>query len=311
MKAIRIHQFETPAALNYEEVAEPQLNSGEVLVRTQAAGINPIDWKTCTGGGAAPFIGDLPFIPGWEFAGEIAQAEADSGFKAGDRVLGFIRFPQAAGCYAEKIAAPAAEIAHCPADLAAETAAALPLAGLTAWQALFDKGELQAGQRVLILAAAGGVGHIAVQLAKQAGAYVIATASAKNHSFLQQLGADEVIDYNQQDVSQTLSDIDLVLDGMGGDTGIAALNCLRSGGTLVTLPSVTKDAVIAAGDKLGMKVLPIRVEPNASQLSELAQRCARGDLQLQLANSFPIEQTAAAFAESASGHVRGKIVITL
>ncbi|WP_027858369.1 NADP-dependent oxidoreductase [Marinobacterium jannaschii] len=311
MKAIQIHQFKSPAEPQYGDVAEPQLNSGEVLIRNRAAGINPIDWKTCSGGGAAPFIGELPFIPGWEFAGEIEQADAESAFKPGDRVLGFIRFPQAAGCFAEKIAAPAAEIAPCPAALDAKTAAALPLAGLTAWQALFDKGNLQAGQRVLILAAAGGVGHLAVQLAKQAGAYVIATASEKNHRFLQQLGADETLDYNSVDISSTVSAIDLVLDGIGGDSGIAALQTLTPGGTLVTLPSVTKDAVIAAGEALGLKVEPIRVEPNAVQLSELAQRCAAGALKLQLANSYPISRTAEAFAESASGHVQGKIVITL
>ncbi len=312
MKAIRIHQFGDTDNLQLEEVAQPQLAAGEVLVRNQACGVNPIDWKTCSGGGAAPFIGDLPFIPGWEFAG-VVEAVADdvSDFTPGDAVFGMIRFPDRAGCYAEYIAAPANEISKRPDSLDAVTAGGLCTASLTAWQALFDKGNLQAGQRVLVLGAAGGVGHLAVQIAKHAGAEVLGTASSRNHEFLRELGADQLFDYQSTDITTVINDVDLIIDCVGGDTGINALPCLKQDGVLVTLPSVTKDLVIAAGEKLGLEVLPIRAEANATQLAEIAALYDQDKLKLSLAESFPLENVAEAFQLSAGGHVRGKLVLTI
>ncbi|MGB0466032.1 MAG: NADP-dependent oxidoreductase [Pontibacterium sp.] len=311
MKAIRIHQFGDTSNLNYEDIPKPTLSAGEVLIKNEACGVNPIDWKTCSGGGAAPFIGDLPFVPGWEFAGVIDQVAEDvADFSPGDNVFGMIRFPEPAGCYAEYIAAPAGEISLRPNSLDSKTAGGLCTAGLTAWQALFDKGQLKAGQRVLILGAAGGVGHIAVQLAKWAGAEVIGTASEKNHDFLRALGADQLCDYQSCDITTTFSELDLIIDAVGGDTGLGALDCLAQDGTLVTLPSVTKDLIIAAGDAKGLNVLPIRAEANAEQLKEIAALYDQGKLQLNLAQSFPLSQVAEAFKLSASGHVRGKLVLT-
>jgi NADPH2:quinone reductase len=310
MKAIQIDAFGDASVLKYQDVPEPELKAGEVLVRTLAAGVNPIDWKTCSGGGASAFIGELPFIPGWEFSGEVIAAGANvSGFDSGDKVYGFIRFPNRAGCYAQEIAAPVEQIAKLPAACNPIHAAGLGLAGLTAWQALFDKAALKAKQRVLILAAAGGVGHLAVQLAKWKGAYVIGTASQKNHAFLQALGCDEVLDYNTQALHELVKDVDVIIDGVGGETGISALACLAQQGIMITLPSVTKDAVIAAGESVGKQVLPIRVEPSASQLTQLAQLNADGDLKLDIAAIHPLEDTAKAFAEIASGHTRGKVIL--
>jgi NADPH2:quinone reductase len=310
MKAIQIDEFGDASVLKYQDVPEPELKAGEVLVRTLAAGVNPIDWKTCSGGGASAFIGELPFIPGWEFSGEVIAAGANvSGFDSGDKVYGFIRFPNRAGCYAQEIAAPVEQIAKLPAACNPIHAAGLGLAGLTAWQALFDKAALKAKQRVLILAAAGGVGHLAVQLAKWKGAYVIGTASQKNHAFLQALGCDEVLDYNTQALHELVKDVDVIIDGVGGETGISALACLAQQGIMITLPSVTKDAVIAAGESVGKQVLPIRVEPSASQLTQLAQLNADGDLKLDIAAIHPLEDTAKAFAEIASGHTRGKVIL--
>ncbi len=312
MKAIRIHTFGGPEALIYEEVAEPQLKAGEVLVKSHAAGVNPIDWKTCSGGGAAPFIGELPFTPGWEFSGTVLACGADvSGFASGDRVFGFVRFPSAAGCYAEQIAVPSDQISLLPSECRLTESAGLSLAGLTAWQALFDKGLLQAKQKVLILAAAGGVGHLAVQLAKWKGATVIGTASQANQSFLTELGCDQVIDYNQQQVANAVQDIDLIIDGVGGQTAIEALACLKGSGTMVTLPSVTKDEVIAAGEKRGLNILPLRVEPNAEQLQSLAQLNASKHLRLNVTATYPIESTADAFRDIASGHTQGKVILTV
>ena len=312
MRAIQIHEFGDTSNLKLEEVDTPVPQRGEVLIRTEACGINPIDWKTCAGGGAAPFIGELPFIPGWEFAGTVEEVgEGVSGYGRGDKVFGMIRFPERAGCYAEYIAAPAAEIAKRGDDLDSVTAAGIATAGLTAWQALFDKGSLQAGQRVLILGAAGGVGHLAVQLANWAGAEVYGTASGRNHSFLRSLGAHKLYDYHLDDVSQALSDVDLIIDAVGGDTAINALPCLKPGGVMVTLPSVTKDQVIAAGDEIGHAVLPIRCEANADQLAELVTLHREGKLRVSLAEALPLEQVAEAFRLSQEGHVRGKLVLTL
>lgn len=312
MKASRIHAFGGPDALTFEEVPIPTIGDTEVLVRNRAAGVNPIDWKTCSGGGAAAFIGKLPFIPGWEFAGVVELVGAGvQGFAPGDEVFGFIRFPEAAGCYAEYVAAPEAQIARKPEQLSFSQAAGLGLAGLTAWQALHDKGQLKAGEKVVILAAAGGVGHLAVQLAKAAGAEVIGSASAANHDYLRKLGCDRLIDYNTQDLATEVQDADLVIDGIGGDVGISALSCLKEGGRLVTLPSVTADSVIRAAEADGKQALGIRVEPNGQQLGELAKLCAEGKLQLTLAGEVPLAEAKDAHQQSASGHIRGKLVLTI
>lgn len=312
MKAIQISEFGSNEVLSYTELAEPELNPGQVLIKNQAAGVNPIDWKTCSGGGAAPFIGDLPFIPGWEFAGTVAKIADDvTTFSVGDPVFGFIRFPERAGCFAEYVAAPVDQISLRPTELPVEAAAGLGLAGLTAWQALFDKGNLKASQRVVILAGAGGVGHLAIQLAKWAGAQVITTASAANHDFLTALGADVVIDYHTQKITDHAKDVDLVIDGIGGQVGIEALACVKPGGTLVTLPSATKDEVIAAGDAVKVNVEPIRVEPNSDQLGQLASLYAEKKLCLNLANTYPLAQVGNAFDESKTGKVKGKLVLTI
>jgi NADPH2:quinone reductase len=310
MKAIRIQTFGGPEVLSYEEVPKPQLKKGEVLVKCHAAGVNPIDWKTCSGGGAAPFIGELPFTPGWEFSGTVIACAPDVvGFTSGKQVFGFVRFPSAAGCYAQEIAVPSEQICLLPTQCDLTKMAGLSLAGLTAWQALFDKGQLQENQKVLILAAAGGVGHLAVQLAKWKGATVIGTASQANESFLTGLGCDQVIDYKQQQVGDVLQDIDLIVDGVGGEIAIEALTCLKESGTMVTLPSVTKDAVIAAGEERVLNVLPLRVEPNASQLQSLAELNANNQLHLDIKATYPLEQVADAFMDIASGHTRGKVIL--
>ncbi|MDP2522871.1 NADP-dependent oxidoreductase [Neptunomonas phycophila] len=316
MKAIRLDQFsevDTFAThLTVQEIPEPALEAGEVLIRTLAAGVNPIDYKTCSGGGASAFIGDLPFIPGWEFAGEVIACGSDvTGFDSGDAVVGFIRFPERAGCYAERIAAPADQIARLPKGVAPITAAGAALAGLTAWQALFDKGNLQPQQRVLVMAAAGGVGHLAVQLAKWKGAHVVGTASPANHDHLLALGCDQAIDYRDELALEAQAPFDLIIDGVGGETGIKAIALLAATGTLITLPSVTKDQVIAAAEKEGKKALPIRVEPNGQQLAELLARIEQQELTVTVAETYPLAEVARAFTQIATGHTRGKVVLTL
>jgi NADPH2:quinone reductase len=312
MKAILIEQFGSPDVLTYTDVAEPQLNPGEVLVKNRAAGVNPIDWKTCSGGGAAPFLGELPYIPGWEFAGTIEKIADDvENFAVGDEVFGFIKFPQQAGCFAEYIAAPTEQICLRPDELPVEQAAALSAAGLTAWQALFEIAQLKPDHQVLILAAAGGVGHLVVQLAKWIGARVIATASESNHDFLLQLGADQVIDYRTQKVPEQVNNVDLMIDCVGGIAGIEALRCVKPGGLVVTLPSVTKEEVIAAGQQMKVNVEPILALPNSEILQQLAGLCADRKLAVEIADSFPLSQLEKAFTQSMAGHTRGKLVVTL
>ncbi|KEA62427.1 Bifunctional protein: zinc-containing alcohol dehydrogenase [Marinobacterium lacunae] len=312
MKAIRLHAFGGPENLTLEEVDTPIPARGEVLIRNRAAGVNPIDWKTCSGGGASAFIGELPYIPGWECAGTIeALGDGVSEFSVGDEVFGFLRFPEAAGCYAEYVCAPINQIAKRPQALSVEAAGSLGLAGLTAWQALHDKAGIQAGQRVLVLAAAGGVGHLAVQLAKAAGAHVIGTASSANQDFIASLGCDECIDYTSANLSVSLRDIDIIIDGVGGATAIEALPCLKSGGVMVTLPSVTAAEVAQAGEKSGYQVMGIRVEPNGADLAKLAALAETGQLTLSLAQALPLAEAGEAHRLSASGHQRGKLVLTL
>ncbi|GAA0698116.1 NADP-dependent oxidoreductase [Marinobacterium maritimum] len=312
MKAIRIHAFGGPENLHLDEIDKPSPGPGEVLIRNRAAGVNPIDWKTCSGGGASAFIEALPFCPGWEFAGTVdALGEGVDRFRVGDEVLGFTRFPQEAGCYAEYLVAPADQLALRPAALDPVSAAGLGLAGLTAWQALFEVGQLKSGQSVLVLAAAGGVGHLAVQLAKWKGAYVIGTASAGNKCFLQSLGCDDTLDYGRQQAESLIHDADLIIDGVGGETAIKALDCLTPQGQMITLPSVTAAEVIAAGEARGLKVSGIRARPDGDQLQELAKLASCGKVMLNLSDSLPLNEAARAHQLSAQGHVRGKLVLTL
>lgn len=312
MKAIRIHAFGGPEILQQDQLEQPKPGPGEVLIHNRAAGVNPIDWKTCAGGGASSFIEALPFCPGWEFAGRIeALGDGVTELHQGDEVMGFIRFPQPAGCYAEYLIAPADQITLRPGALDPVAAAGLGLAGLTAWQALFETGKLQSNQSVLVLAAAGGVGHLAVQLAKWKGAHVIGTASSGNKAFLESLGCDDVIDYHRQQVETLIHDVDLIIDGVGGETAIRALECLQPHGQMITLPSVTAAEVVAAGAAKGLTVSPLRARPDARQLHELAMLASSGKVMLNLTDSLPLDQAAEAHRLSASGHVRGKLVLTL
>lgn len=309
MHAISIHQFGGLNELIYNKQPRPQLKPGEVLVKTSAAGVNPIDWKTCSGSGASAFIEEFPFIPGWEFSGVVADP-GDTGFNEGDAVFGMIRFPQPAGCYAEYIAAPAEQISRLPDAVDLIMAGGLATASLTAWQALFDKGGLTAGQQVLVLGAAGGVGHLAVQLARWAGAHVTGTASLHNHEFLAELGCEHAIDYRNQSLNEYTNTMDLIIDCVGGETGISALPCLKPEGVLVTLPSVTKEQVIAAGAAQRRRVEPILCQPSAEQLTKIAQLVADEDLKLHIGETFPLEKAAEAFELSQSGHVCGKLILT-
>jgi NADPH:quinone reductase-like Zn-dependent oxidoreductase len=268
-------------------------------MRIGAAAINPIDWKFRSG--RVPK--ELPAILGSDVAGTVEESRAE-GFAAGDPVYGFAR----TGAYAELAATPATVIASRPPGLDAVHAAALPVAGLTAWQALFDHGGLQSGQTVLVAGAAGGVGHLAVQFAKRAGARVIGTASARNREHVLGLGADEFVDYGSQDVGSVVAGVDLAFDTVGGDSAEASLRTVREGGVLV--------AIAGGGDEDAARERGVRIErfsarPDAGQLKEIGLLAAGGDVTVEIAEVLPLDEIARAHELSEGGHTRGKIIVTM
>jgi NADPH:quinone reductase-like Zn-dependent oxidoreductase len=309
MRAIRQQSLGGPEVLELATVDRPKPVPTEVLVKVAAAGINPVDWKTRASGG---MVGSPPFTLGWDVAGVVEELGFGvTRFALGDRVFGLPRFPREAGAYAEFVTAPSRQLARIPERLSDVQAAALPLASLTAWQALVDTAAVQPGDRVLIHAAGGGVGHIAVQIAKSRGAYVIGTARADDHAFLAELGIDEAIDYTREDVSSAVRDIDVVLDLVGGQTGLESLPVLRRDGLLISVPSRVDIAPLkeAAGDRV--RVTGILVEPDRTGMEAIAQLAGDGKLRVRVARSFPLEEAAAAHELSENGRPRGKLVLTI
>ena len=309
MLAIRQRVLGGPEVLELAEVPRPEPGPTEVLVRVTAAGVNPVDWKTRARGG---FLGDPPFTVGWDVAGVVeALGRGVTRFAVGDRVFGMPRFPREAAGYAEFVTSPSRQLAPIPAELDDVEAAALPLAGLTAWQALVETADLQPGDRVVVLAAAGGVGHLAVQIAKAQGAYVIGTASAARHPFLLGLGVDEAVDYAREEVAERVSDADVLLDLVGGETGLHALPAVRDGGILVTVPSGSDVESLrrAAGNRV--RVTGILVEPDRTGLEAIAVLVERGALRPHVARTFPLAEASRAHELGESGRIGGgKLVLT-
>ena len=311
MKAVQIHAYGGPEELRHEEVPRPEPGEGEVLVRVHAASVNPVDSKSRAGGAVVMRPGGqrlpLPIILGWDVSGTVESAGAGADFAPGDEVYGMIRFPEIGAAYAEYATAPAAHLARKPASLSHEEAAALPLVALTAWQALFDTAGLSAGQRVLIHAAAGGVGHVAVQLARWKGAEVIGTASARNEGFLRELGVDRFVDYNAGPLEEAVGgDVDVVLDPIGGETQERSLRLLRRGGILVSIVGAPPADRAA---ELGVRGERILVRPHREQLVEIARLVEEGKLRPTLDSVFPLAEARAAHERIDSHRARGKIVL--
>lgn len=306
MKAVRIHSRGGPEQLVYEEAPKPALEPGDALVRVFASAItkDELDWDaTYQDAEGRP---RLPSIPGHEFSGVVeAAAPGVSEVKAGDPVYGLASFYRN-GSAAEYMAIQASDLAPKPRTLTFEQAASVPLAALTAWQALFEHALLTEGRRILIHGAAGGVGAFAVQLAHSEQAHVIATASAKNEEFLRQLGANEIIDYQNARFEDHVHDADVVLDTIGGDTLERSWGVLRQGGILVSIvenPSAKKAA------ELGVRAVFFIVKPNRSQLIEIAELIDTGRLKPVIAQAFPLEQARSAFEAGLGAHPPGKIVL--
>jgi len=304
MKAVRYHAYGDASVLKYEDAPRPVAGAGEVLVRIQAAGVNPIDWKLRAG----TFRNDpklLPVISGYDIAGVVEAVGPDvTAFKAGDAVFGFAG--DKGGAYAEYAAVKVGNLVRTPSNIDAVQAAAIPTAAVTAYRALVQQGELQPGQTVLIHAAAGGVGSYAVQIAKQRGAKVIGTASAENHAFLKSLGADVTIDYRTQKFEDVVKDVDLVLVAVGGDTVERSYGVVKKGGTIVSIASRVDPAKLEAH---GLRKPTAGGAP--SPLPEVAALVAAGKLKSEVSATYPLADARKAQEQSETGHARGKIVLTV
>ncbi|MCM3095734.1 NADP-dependent oxidoreductase [Priestia megaterium] len=330
MKAIRQHEFGGPEVLRYEEAPLPELKPGEVLVRVHAVGINPPDWYLREGYKDLPPewqpAVSFPFILGSDMSGVVEAVATDvQGFSIGDEVFGMVRFPSMgeSAAYAEYVTAPASDLALKPAGIDHVHAAGAPMAGLTGWQFLIELGHNEAnpfqpeshrplplnGKTVLVNGAAGGVGHLAVQLAKWKGAHVIAVASGKHESFLRELGADEFIDYTKSPPEDIAHDVDLVLDTLGGSTTGRFLRTLKRGGALFPVFIGFSDAEEAA--KLGVTVSMTQVRSNGPQLVELGRLLDTGTVRVAIDSTFPLADARKAHERAARGHIQGKIVLTV
>ncbi|MFD9391227.1 NADP-dependent oxidoreductase [Streptomyces sp. NPDC060000] len=309
MRAIGQDSFGGPEVLKIIEAPRPVPGPAEVLVQVRAAGVNPTDWWHRATGGLA---GDAPIRLGWDVSGVVdAVGPGVTLFQPGDEVFGMPRQPAPAGTYAEYVVSPARHLTAKPAGLSHVEAAALPLAALTAWQALVDTADVRPGQRVLIHAAAGGVGHLAVQIAKARGAYVIGTARTANHDFVRGLGADEVIDYTRTEFTNAARAIDVVIDTIGGDYGPRSLRTLRPGGIVVSLASPAEADLAAEAGALGLRSTFMITEADQAGMREIASLAASGRLRVRIDTVLPLEQAAEAHEIGEAGHTAGKIVLTV
>lgn len=309
MKAIIVTQPGGVESLIHTQIDTPVIGDNEVLVQVKAISINPVDVKTRAGKGMHGRLKTFsPLILGWDISGVVAASNSTQ-FKAGDEVFGMVNFPGHGKAYAEYVAAPAAHLALKPANISHAEAAAATLAPLTVWQTLVEFGQVKAGQRVLIHAAAGGVGHYAVQIAKHLGAYVIGTSSAANKDFVLSLGADEHIDYRSQQFEKVVSDIDFVLDAIGGDNIDRSLEVIKPGGTLVSIPSGLSEQVTEKAKAKGIRGVFILVQSNGEDMQHLADLLAQGKLRSHVSQTFPFAEMDKAHLQVESGRTVGKVVV--
>lgn len=291
MRAVQVTRFGGPDVLRLAEVEKPSPISTEVLVRVVAAGINPVDAKTRRGEGVSRWVGPPPFVPGWDVAGEVVQmGYGVTRFKVGDMVFGMPRFPRAAHAYAEYVTAPSHQLASMPRGLSPIEAAALPLAALTAWQCLVDVADVDEETTVLIHGASGGVGDLAVQIAKFFAACVVTTGRQDRAALMKR-------------------DVDVALDLVGGEDTRALLDTLREGGLLLAVAEGATDAVKAAAAQRGVQVFEPLVEPDGGALEEIRRLVESGRLRVKVEEVFPLERAAAAHERLERGGVRGKLVL--
>ncbi|MBX9392317.1 NADP-dependent oxidoreductase [Streptomyces sp. TRM72054] len=307
MRAISQDVLGGPEVLKEVEVPRPAPRPNEVLVRVRAAGVNPTDWKHRATGG---FLGEPPFTLGWDVSGVVEETGIGvAQFRPGDEVFGMLPYPFGHGSHAEYVIAPARALAPKPAGIDHTQAGALPLVSLTAWQALMERADLRPGQRVLIHAAAGGVGHVAVQIAKARGAYVIGTASAGKHDFLREIGVDEPVDYRATDFAEAVHDVDVVLDTIGGDYSVRSLRVLRPGGIVVSILPIGSDDFYAEAERLGVRAIRMLVDADQHGMRAIAGLVEDGRLRATIAGTFPLAEAAKAHELGDTGRTTGKLVL--
>lgn len=313
MNAIRLQDDDGTEELAHEDVPRPTPETGEVLVRVRAAGVNPLDWLICDGTITALRDEPCPWTPGWDASGVVeAVGDGVTGFEPGDPVYGMARLPGGGGTFAEYATMSAEAVVPKPASLPHVEAAAVPMAGQTAVHALYETGGLTPGQRVLVHAAAGGVGHMAVQFAANTGAHVVGTASGYNEEYLRGLGVDEVVDYREERFEDVLDEVDLVLDAVGGDVLERSVQVARRGGVVVTLPERPSEAVVeGVRDDHGVDVrfFDVVLDSDPVTLRVVSGAVEGGVVEPTVSDTYPLSRAREALDRSADGHVRGKLVL--
>lgn len=309
MRAISQDDFGGPEVLHEATVPRPKPRMSQIVVRVRAAGLNPTDWKHR---GTKLELGDPPLILGWDVAGVVEKTGPGvTLFEPGDEVMGMLPYSWAHGSHAEYAVGPTRAFVRKPESLSFVQAGALPLASLAAWQSLVDTANIAAGEKVLIHAAAGGVGHLAVQIAKARGAYVIGTASEPKHDFLRSLGADELIDYHSLDFAEVVHDADMVFDTIGGDHQLRSLHCLRKGGIMVSTIPVPAEGLYTEAERLRVRAQLIYVEADHAGMQAIADLADSGQLTATTSQTFPLAQAARAHEAGETNRTTGKIVLTV
>lgn len=308
MRAALFHSYGGPEVLEVVESDKPKPLPTEVLVRVKAAGLNPVDRYVRLG--AFPIV-NPPDVLGWDVSGVVEEVVPGvSRFAVGDEVYGMPFFPRPARAYAEYVVAPSRQLAKKPKNLSHVQAAALPLVGLTAYQSLVEIAQLSRGQRVLIHAGGGGVGHVAIQIAKNLGAHVVTTASADKHDFVRALGADQIIDYRAQDFTKQTGDLDVVLELVGGDYARRSIATLKPGGLLITAVERTNLELAADVQRAGRRFAGVTVEPDGRGLEQLTAWAEQDKLRVHVEETFPLAQIAEAHRRLERS-LTGKIVVTV
>jgi NADPH:quinone reductase-like Zn-dependent oxidoreductase len=313
MRAITMATTGGPEVLGISEVERPNKVNAEFLVKVIAAGVNPIDAKTRSGKGVSGEIKNYPAIIGQDFSGIVIESPYEAHpIKPGDEVYGMVMVPRFGGCYAEYVTVSSMSLTKKPTSISHVEAAGVPLAALTAWGMVVEVAKAHEGQRILIHAGAGGVGHFAVQFASYFGAHVIATGSERNQGWLRELGASEVIDYGSTRFEDHLADVDVVIDMIGNvsdNTGSRSLTVIRPGGLLINLPSGSWPTVIEDAAAAGVRASGYKVSPDGATLAVISRLLTSGDVRVRVDEVFELDKAADAHRSLETGHTRGKIVL--